>query len=240
MAPHTEFLTVPPQATMAARGATQTIPIVFVAIGDPVTSGLVPSLSHPGANMTGTTRMLSEMSAKHVELLKEAVPSLSTLAVLWNPTNTSHRPALQAVEASAQSLSIQVRPIEVRQQLELDDAFASLSQDKSDGLLFIADPVFFINLKRMADFVSSGRVPAIANFIEFPKLGGLMGYAPSIPDEFRHAASLVEKILNGAEPAELPVEQPTKFDLAINLKTAKTLGLTIPPLLLARADEVIE
>jgi putative ABC transport system substrate-binding protein len=184
--------------------------------------------------------MLSEMSAKHVELLKQAAPPLSTLAVLWNPTNTSHKPALQAVEANARSLSIQVRPIEVRQQPELENAFASLSQDRSDGLLFIAGPVFFINLKRMADFVSSSRMPAIANFIEFPKLGGLMGYAPSIPDEFRHAASLVEKILKGAKPAELPVEQPTKFDLAINLKAAKALGLDVSPFLLARADEVIE
>ena len=234
------IVTLAPPATVAARNASQTIPIVFVAIGEPVTSGLVASLARPGANLTGTTRMLPEMSAKHVELLKAAVPSLSKLAVLWNPTNTSHRPALHAVEAAARSLSLQVYPFEVRGSAELDGVFAAISREKADGILFIADPVFFINLKRMADFVASSRLPAIANFIEFPKLGGLMGYAPSIPDEFRHAAGHIDKILKGAKPADLPVEQPTKFQLVVNLKTAKALGITVPPTLLAIADEVIE
>jgi putative ABC transport system substrate-binding protein len=234
------MLTLAPPATVAARNATQTIPIVFVAIGEPVASGLVASLARPGANLTGTTRMLPEMSAKHVELLKAAVPSLSKLAVLWNPINTSHRPALKAVEAVALSLSLQVRPLEVRGPAELDNVFAAISGDRADGVLFIADPVFFVNLKRIAEFVGSTRLPAIANFIEFPKLGGLMGYAPSIPDEFRHAAGHIDKILKGAKPADLPVELPTKFQLVINLKTAKALGLELPPTLLARADEVIE
>jgi putative ABC transport system substrate-binding protein len=234
------IVTLAPPATVAARNATQKIPIVFVAIGEPVTSGLVASLAHPGANLTGTTRMLPEMSAKHVELLKAAVPSLSKLAVLWNPINTSHRPALQAVEAVALSFSIQVRTLEVRGSAELDNAFAAISGDKADGILFIADPVFFINLKRIAEFVGSSRLPAIANFIEFPKLGGLMGYAPSIADEFRHAASHIDKILKGAKPADLPVELPTKFQLVINGKSAKALGLNLPPTLLAIADEVIE
>jgi putative ABC transport system substrate-binding protein len=175
-----------------------------------------------------------------VELLKAAVPSLSKLAVLWNPINTSHRPALQAVEAVALSFSIQVRTLEVRGSAELDNAFAAISGDKADGILFIADPVFFINLKRIAEFVGSSRLPAIANFIEFPKLGGLMGYAPSIADEFRHAASHIDKILKGAKPADLPVELPTKFQLVINGKSAKALGLNLPPTLLAIADEVIE
>jgi putative tryptophan/tyrosine transport system substrate-binding protein len=234
------IVTLAPPATLAARNATQTIPIVFVAIGEPVASGLVTSLARPGANLTGTTRMLPEMSAKHVELLKATVPSLSKLAVLWNPINTSHRPALQAVEAAALSLSLQVRPLEVRGPAELDSIFGVISRERADGLLFIADPVFFINLKRIADFVGSSRLPAIANFIEFPKLGGLMGYAPSIPDEFRHAAGHIDKILKGAKPAELPVELPTKFLLVINLKTARMLGLIVPPTLLAIADEVIE
>jgi putative ABC transport system substrate-binding protein len=234
------IVTLAPPATLAARNATQTIPIVFVAIGEPVASGLVASLARPGANLTGTTRMLPEMSAKHVELLKAAISSLSKLAVLWNPINTSHRPALQAVEGAALSLSLQVRPLEVRGPTELDGVFAAISRERADGLLFIADPVFFINLKRMADFAASSRLPAIANFTEFPKLGGLMGYAPSIPDEFRHAASHIDKILKGAKPADLPVELPTKFQLVINLKTAKALGLELPPTLIARADEVIE
>ena len=234
------LVTLAPPATVAARNATQTIPIVFVAIGEPVASGLVATLARPGANLTGTTRMLPEMSAKHVELLKAAVPSLSKLAVMWNPINTSHRPALQAVEAVARSLALQIHPLEVRGSAELDGALVTISRERADGVLFIADPVFFINLERMADFVASSRLPAIANFIEFPKLGGLMGYAPSIPDEFRHAAGHVDKILKGAKPADLPVEQPTKFQLVINLKTARALGLDVPPTLLAIADEVIE
>jgi len=203
-------------------------------------SGLVASLARPGGNLTGTTRMLPEMSAKHVELLKQAVPSLSKLAVLWNPMNTSHRSALQAVEVAARSLSLQVYPLEVERPAELDVAFATISRDKVDGLLFIADPVFFINLKRMADFVAASRLPAVANFIEFPKLGGLMGYAPSIPEEFRHVAGHIDKILKGAKPADFTVELPKKFLLVINLKTAKTLGLTVPDKLIGTADEVIE
>jgi putative tryptophan/tyrosine transport system substrate-binding protein len=234
------IVTLAPQATLAAKNATQTIPIVFVAMGDPVASGIVASLARPGANLTGTTRMISDLSAKHVELLKEVVPSLAKLAVLWNPTNSSHPPALQAVYTVAQLLSLQVQPFEVRVPSDLDDVFATIIRERPDGVLFIADPIFFIQLNRMADFVVSNRLPAIANFTEFPKLGGLMGYAPSIPDEFRHAASLIDKILKGAKPADLPVEQPTKFQLVINLKTAKTLGLSIPSALLATADEVIE
>ena len=219
---------------------TQTIPIVFVAMGDPLASGVVASLARPGANLTGTTRMISEMSAKHVELIKEAVPSLAKLAVLWNPTNSSHAPALQAVHAAGRALSLQMQPLEVRTAAELDGTFDVIVRERADGVLFIADPVFFIALKRMADFVTSSRLPAIANFTEFPKLGGLIGYAPSIPDEFRHAASHIDKILKGARPADLPVEQPTRFQLVINLKAAKALGLELPPMLLARADQVIE
>jgi len=211
-----------------------------VAIGDPLASGLASSLAHPGGNLTGMTRMLSEMSVKHVELLKQAVPSLSRLAVLFNPGNSSHAPALNAVADTAQALSVQVRPFRVRAPAEIDPVFAAVRSERADGVLFLADPIFFPHLKRIAELVDSGHLPAIANFVEFPKLGGLMGYAPSIPDEFRHAARHVDKILRGAKPGDLPVEQPTKFELVINLKTAKALGLTIPPTLLARADEVIE
>jgi putative tryptophan/tyrosine transport system substrate-binding protein len=234
------IVTLAPQATLAAKNATQTIPIVFVAMGDPVASGVVANLARPGGNLTWTTRMLPEMSVKHVELLKEAVPSLSKLAVLWNPTNSSHGPALLAVNATARALSLQVHPLEVRAATELDSIFAAIAGERTDGVIFIADPIFFINLKRLVDLVASNRLPAISNFIEFPKLGGLMGYAPSLPDEFRHAASLVDKILKGAKAADLPVEQPTKFQLVINLKTAQTLGINVPPTLLAIADEVIE
>ena len=234
------IVTLGPPATLAAKHATQTIPIVFVAMGDPVASGVVASLARPGANLTGTTRMISEMSAKHVELLKEAVPSLAKLAVLWNPANSSHRPALQAVDAAAQSLSLQVQALPVHAAAELDSIFAAIVRERANGVLFIADPIFFIQLKRMVDLTAANRLPAICNFIEFPKLGGLMGYAPSIPDEFRHAASLVAKILKGAKPGDLPVEQPTRFELVVNVKAAKALGLDLPPMLLAHADEVFE
>ena len=156
-------------------------------------------------------------------------PGLSNLAVLWNPNNSSHPPALSAAEASAQSLSLQIRPLEVRAVADLDSVFRTVVQERADGVLFIADPIFFIQLKRMAEFATANRLPAITNFVEFPKFGGLMGYAPSLPDEYRHAAKHVDQILKGANPGDLPVEQPTKFQLVINLKTAKTIGVTVPP-----------
>jgi putative ABC transport system substrate-binding protein len=220
--------------------ATQTIPIVFVAMGDPLSSGVVASLARPGANLTGTTRMISEMSAKHVQLLREIDPALSDLAVLWNPNNSSHPPALRAVESSARSLSLQIQPFEVGAATDLDNVFAAVAHSRANGLLFIADPIFFIHLKRVADFVASSRLPAVGNFLEFPKLGGLMGYAPSLPDEYRHAASHIDKILRGARPADLPVEQPTKFQLVINVNAAKMLDINVPATLVASADELIE
>jgi putative ABC transport system substrate-binding protein len=184
--------------------------------------------------------MISEMTGKHVELLKEAYPPLSNLAVLWNPNNSSHPPALKAAQSSAQTLSLQIRPLEVRAVADLDHVFINLVQQRADGLLFIADPIFFIELGRMADFTVTNRLPAICNFVEFSKFGGLMGYASSLPDEYRHAAKHIDLILKGANPGDLPVEQPVKFQLVINLKTAKLLEIPIPSTLLARADEVIE
>jgi putative ABC transport system substrate-binding protein len=234
------IISLAPPATLAAKNATQTIPIVFVGIGDPIASGLVASLGRPGGNLTGTTRMLSEMSIKHVEFLKQAAPRLSRLTILWNPANSSHRPALQAAESVASALAVRVQAVEVRAPTDLDDVFAAMVRDHVDGVLFLADPIFFIHLERMARLVTATSLPAISNFTEFPKLGGLMGYAPSIPDEFRRAATHVDKILKGAKAGELPIQQPTKFDLVINLKTAKALGLTIPPSLLLRADQIIE
>jgi putative ABC transport system substrate-binding protein len=234
------LITLAPPATLAAQRATRTIPIVFVAMGDPLASGVVASLARPGANLTGTTRMISEMSAKHVELLKEGYPALSNLAVLWNPNNSSHRPALSAVETSARTLSLQILPLEVQAVADLENVYTAIVQERADGVLFIADPIFFIRLKRMADFTAANRLPAICNFVEFPKLGGLIGYAPSLREEYGEAAKQIGEILKGANPAELPVEQPTKFQLIINAKTARMFGLDMPPTLLARADEVIE
>ena len=229
-----------PPAPLAAKRATRTIPIVFVAMGDPLASGVVASLARPGGNLTGTTRMISEMSAKHVELLKEVSPSLSKLAVLWNPNNSSHPAALRATKSSAQTLSLEIRPLEVRGVADLDHVFALVVQERADGVLFIADPIFFIELKRMADFAMAHRLPAIANFLEFPKWGGLMAYAPSLDQEYPQAVKQIDLILKGAKPGEVPVEQPTKFQLVINLKTAKTFGLNVPQRLLYTADEVIE
>jgi putative tryptophan/tyrosine transport system substrate-binding protein len=234
------IVTLAPPATIAAKNATQTIPIVFVAIGDPVTSGLVASLARPGGNLTGTTRMLSEMSVKHLEFLKQAVPSLSRVAILWNPTNSSHAPALKAVESAATLRSIHVQLFEVRSPAELTAIFAAIGRARAGGVLFLADPIFFIHMNRIAELAAESHLPAISNFTEFVKLGGLMGYAASLRDEFRRAADHIDKILKGAKAGDLPVEQPTKFELAINLKTAKALGLTIPQSLLLTADQLIE
>jgi putative ABC transport system substrate-binding protein len=234
------IIALAPEATLAAQRATRTIPIVFVAMGDPIASGVVTSLSRPGGNVTGTTRMLSEMSAKHVELLKQVYPALSNLAILWNPNNSSHPPALRAVESSAQTLSLQISPLEVRTIADLDGGLTAVLKAQSNGVLFIADPIFFIELKRVADFTTVNRLPAITNFVEFPKVGGLMGYSPSLPDQYRQTAKQIDQILKGANPADLPVEQPTRFQLVINLKTAKMLRIELSPELLAQADEVIE
>lgn len=234
------IVTLAPPATLAAKNATQTIPIVFVAIGDPVASGLVSNLARPGGNLTGTTRMLSEMSVKHVEFLKQAVPGLRRLAILWNPGNSSHAPALRASESAAQSLGVQTRALEVRTPADLEPVFGLISKDAADGILFLADPIFFIHLRRMAELVSAARLPAVSNFTEFAKLGGLMGYSPSLAAEFRRAATHIDRILRGAKPGELPIQQPDQFELVINRRTAKTLGLTVPPALLQRADLIID
>lgn len=229
-----------PGAAVAAKNATGRTPIVFMAIGDPLASGLVTSLAHPGGNLTGTTRMLTEMSAKNLELLKEAVPALSRVVVLWNPTNTSHVPALKAVENAAATLSVSLHPIEVRQATDLDHAFAAIARERADALLPLADPVFFVpHLQRIVDFAASRHLATATNWTELPEAGGLLGYTTSIPDESRLAAKYVDKILRGAKPGDIPVERPTKFELVINARTAAALGLTIPQVVLQRADRVI-
>jgi putative tryptophan/tyrosine transport system substrate-binding protein len=234
------IVTLAPPATIAAKNATSTIPIVFVAIGDPVASGLVSNLARPGGNLTGTTRMLSEMSVKHVEFLKQAVPGLARLAILWNPANSSHAPALRASESVARSLGVRTQALEVRAPADLESVFATIRKDGTDGMLFLADPIFFIHLRRMAELVSAARLPTVSNFTEFAKLGGLIGYSPSIAAEFRRAATHVDRILRGTKPGDLAIQQPDQFELVINLRTARTLGLTIPPALLQRADHVID
>src|SRR5262249_42852011 len=173
----------------------------------------------------GALDKLPELAMELVRIPVDLIVTLAPPATLaaQRPNNSSHPPALRAVESSARSLSLQIRRLEVRAVADLDNVFTAVVQGRADGVLFIADPIFFIQLKRMADFVTANRLPAIANFLEFPKFGGLMGYAPSLPDEYRHAAKHIDRILKGANPADLPVEQPTKFQLVINVKTAKIL-----------------
>lgn len=234
------IVTLAPPATVAAKNATRTIPIVFLAIGDPLGSGLVTSLARPGRNITGTSRMLTEMSVKHLEVLKQVVPLLHQVAVLWNPANSSHGPALKALDAIAQSSAIRLQPFEVREPSALDSVFAEIARGKAEALLILADPVFGAHLGVIAIRAQLAKLPAISRFIEFAEQGGLIGYSPIIADEVRQAAGLLDKILKGAKPGDLPIEQPTKFELVVNVKTAKALGLKIPQSVLLRADRVIE
>lgn len=234
------IVTLAPAATFAAKEATRTIPIVFLAIGDPLGSGLVASLARPGGNLTGISRMLTEISVKHFELLREVVPGLQRVAVLWNPANSSNVTALKTLDAMAQSSAIRLQSFEVREPSDLDNAFAEIGRAKSGALLILADPVFGAHLGVIAIRAQMARMPAITRFTEFPEQGGLIGYSPIISDEVRQAARLLDKVLKGAKPGELPVEQPTKFELVVNVKTAKALGIKIPQSVLLRADRVIE
>jgi putative ABC transport system substrate-binding protein len=229
------------QASLAAKKATTTIPIVMVGVADPVGSGLVSSLARPGANITGTSSMTAEVVGKQLELLKETVPNISRVAVLWNPANPTFQ-AIQRREAedAARTLGVQLQLVEARSPDEIDRAFEMVARERTRALLVLNDPVFTAHRKRIADLSAKHRLPAFGGTLEYTEVGGLMAYGPSFPDMYRRAATYVDKILKGTKPADLPVEQPTKFELVINLKTAKQIGLTIPPNVLARADKVIK
>jgi putative ABC transport system substrate-binding protein len=228
-------------AALAAHKATTTIPIVFLGVADPVGQGLVASLARPGANVTGTSLALGEgFAGKWVELLKEAVPKVSQAAVLWNSTNPTGRTFVNEVQLAARALHVKLELSDVRNLAELDGTLAAIAASRPGGLIVTADPFFFAQRARLVQFANSRQLPAVYFFRDFVDDGGLMAYGPSLAEAFRRAASYVDRILKGARPAELPIEQPTKFDLAVNLKTAKALGLTIPPSLLARADQIIE
>jgi len=229
------------QASLAAKNATKTIPIVMLAVGDPVGAGLVTSLAQPGGNVTGTSFQNVEVAGKSLELLKNAIPQLRVVAVLWNPAN----PVFQAqmvkeTEAAARSLGIQLRMLAARDAKEIDRAFAAMTGERAEGLIVIPDPVFTAHLTRIAALAAHSHLPSISAFREYAEAGGLMAYSASFSERGRRTAVYVDRILKGANPANLPVEQPAKFELLINLKTAKALGLTIPPALLLRADQVIE
>ena len=227
-------------AALAAKRATRTIPIVMGAIGDPIAPGLVSNLAHPGGNITGFSSLLGEMEAKRLDLLKEIVQHLSHVAVLVNPTNRYTGPALQHVRVAAEKLKVSLRVHEVRDPTTLDSGLDSLTRERSDALLVLADPFLLNQRRRIAQVALKIGLPSAYSYREHAEVGGLIAYAPNFGDLFRRAATYVDKILKGAKPADLPVEQPTKFELVINLKTAKALGLAIPQTLLLRADQVIE
>jgi len=228
-------------ATRAAKEATTTIPIVSVAVQDPVALGSVQSLARPGGNITGPTLTGGlAIVGKQLELLKETVPGVSRVAVLWNPANPMLPQQLRDAEIAAPSLNVQLQPVEARSPDEFDRAFSAILQGRPGALLVLTDPMFFGQRTRLADFAARNRLPALYGLRAHVEAGGLMAYGASIPALFRRAAGYVDKLLKGADPAELPMEQPSKFELTINMKTARALGLTIPPSILLRADRVIE
>ncbi len=225
--------------TRAAKEATSTIPIVMVYVVDPVRAGLVASLAHPGGNVTGVSFTAGpEIAGKHLQLLKEAVPTLSRVAVLSAPGVAAT--SLRETEVAARALGLTLQPYEVREPKEFERAFTAMTKARAEALLVLAALPNFSHRQRIAEFAAQSRLPAMYPGREYVEAGGLMAYAANAPAMFRRAATYVDKILKGAKPADLPVEQPTKFDLIINLKAAKALGLTIPQSLLNRADEVIQ
>jgi putative ABC transport system substrate-binding protein len=226
-------------AVRAAMQATSNIPIVMASSADAVGSGLVSNLGRPGRNVTGVTIMLEEMSAKRLQLLKDAVPNVTRVAVLWDPALPWHLAMLKRVEAAAPSLRLQPIAIAVRNRGDLGNAFAEITSARVDAL-FVSETMTPTAQRQIIDFAAKKRQPTMFLNRDYVTAGGLMSYAPDFSDAFRRAAQYVLKILKGARPGDLPVEQPTKFELIINLKTAKALGLTIPPSLLARADQIIE
>jgi putative tryptophan/tyrosine transport system substrate-binding protein len=227
-------------AARAAKQATTTIPIVAVAISDPVGQGLVASLARPGGNVTGLATLFPELAMKRLGLLKETLPGVSRVAVLWNAANPANVLIFRGVQAAARSLGVTLQSREVRGPDDFEAAFARMSRERSDALFVLDDPLLFHRQASIVDFAARKRLPAMYPFRESVEAGGLIAYSVNLVELHRRAAEYVDKILKGAHPGELPMEQPTTFELVINLKTAKALGLTIPPSLLQRADQVIE
>jgi putative ABC transport system substrate-binding protein len=224
---------------LAAKQATKTIPIVMASSGDPVATGLVASLNRPGGNITGSTILSPEMNSKQLDFLKQSVPSITQVGVLANPDNPANTGQLQALETTARSLKVVIQRFEARKRNEFESAFLAMANKRVDAVVITEDAAFISNPKVIAKLALKNYLPS-AGFTDFAQAGGLIGYSVNYLELFRRAAYFVDKILKGIEPADLPVEQATKFELVINLKTAKTLGLTVPPILLAGADEVIE
>jgi ABC-type uncharacterized transport system substrate-binding protein len=227
-------------AIQATKNATRTIPIVMAVPSDAIGSGFVASLARPGGNITGLTSIFAEVSAKRLELFKEALPRVTQVAVLADPTRPWHSAVMKALEETARSLRLKLHILEVRHPGDLDSASSAISRDRAEALFLAPNPVFFVERRRLADFSSKHRLPSSGVSAEFAEAGCLMAYGADSADLYRRAATFVDKILKGAKPADLPVEQPTKFEFVINLKTAKQIGVTIPPNVLARADRVIK
>jgi len=228
---------------LAAKQATRTIPIVFAGAADAVTSGLVASLARPGGNVTGLSVLLPELVGKSLEQLKQAVPRVSRIAVLWHPggfPERTEKDMLKAAEVAARALGVRLQFVEARGPEDFDRAFSDMTRARAGALTVLASNMLLGERRRIVDLAAKNRLPGVYGVREFVDAGGLMSYGPDLADMFRRAATYVDKILKGAKPGDLPVEQPTKFELVINLKTAKALGLTIPQSLLGRADEIIQ
>lgn len=227
-------------AVLAAKQATTTVPIVFVGVADPVGAGIVASLARPGGNVTGVSNISRDLTSKHVELLAQIIPGITQFAVIRHSANPSSSLQLQEAQSAAQSLGLQVRVVDVASAADLDTAFATIAKERIQGVIVFPDPMMITHRKRIADGASRNRLPTIFARQENAEAGGLVSYGPSLPDQFRVAVGYVDKILKGAKPGDLPVEQPTKLDLALNLKTAKALGIAVSASLLIRADTLIQ
>ena len=228
-------------ASVAAKQATSTIPIVMGGlVADPVETGLVASLAHPGGNITGMSMMTAPLGGKRLELLKRTVPDLTRVAVFWNPPNPAYGPILKELEAAAPTLGVKLQRLEVRVPGDFEGAFEAAVRQRAGALIAPGDPLVSNRPRMVADLALKYRLPTIMDNKEFAEAGGLLSLGPDLVDSYRRAATHVDKILKGATPADLPMEQPAKFDLAVNLKTARTLGLTIPPSVLAQATQVIQ
>ena len=227
-------------AARVAKDATGTIPIVMASSAAPIEAGVVASLARPGGNVTGLSVMAPELGRKRLEILKEVLPHVSRIAVLWAAGNITQPSQLREIEATARVLSLQLHPQQVHNPDELDGAFATMTREGAEACITLADAVLWNHRTRVVELAAQHRLPAMFPEREFADAGGLIAYGPSVPDGFRRAAVYVDRILKGTKPADLPVEQPSKFELLINLKTAKALGLTIPPAILFQADKVLQ
>lgn len=228
-------------AALAAKKATTTIPIVMAAVGDPVATGIVPSLARPGGNITGLSTLYTQLEGKRIQILREFVPRMKRIALLTNPANAFTSVILQSTRAATEAQHLAAQIYEVSAAPDFEKIFAAIAKSKPDAMAVLADRPFLVsNRKRIVEFAAQNRIPAIYPFSEFMDDGGLVFYGPNFPDMFRRAATYVDKIIKGAKPADLPLEQPTRFEFIINAKTAKALGLTIPQSLMISADKVIE